>query len=70
MSDLTALQTRAEQRLAVNRLGTLTARETDLDLVVIRDLLDETRRLQAAVANWELWADNLTPRCCCGNCYP
>lgn len=29
---------------------------------------DELARLRAAVANWETWADNLSPRCCCGNC--
>lgn len=51
MSDLTGrldeIQARAEQRLAENRLGKSMARETDLDLLVIRDLLREVRRLQA-----------------------
>ena len=52
MSDLTdrldEIEARAEQRLAENRLGKSMARETDLDLLVIRDLLREARRLQAA----------------------
>ena len=33
-------------------------------------LVAEVRRLQAAVANWQSWADNVVPRCCCGNCEP
>ena len=49
MAKLTALQARAEQRLAENRLGKSMARETDLDLLVIRDLLREVSRLQDAV---------------------
>ena len=34
------------------------------------ELAAEVRRLQAAVANWQSWADNVVPRCCCGNCEP
>ena len=53
MTDLTdrldEIEARAEQRLAENRLGKSMARETDLDLLVIRDLLREVHRLQAAV---------------------
>ena len=37
------------ERLATPRLGRSMARETDLDLLAIRDLLAEVRRLQAAV---------------------
>ena len=34
----------------------------------IPHLVREVRILQAHVANWESWADHLTPTCCCGNC--
>ena len=37
------------ERLTTPRLGRSMARETDLDLLAIRDLLAEVRRLQAAV---------------------
>lgn len=59
-----------EKRLTVSRIGRMAIRETDADLVAIRRLLDEVRALRAHVANWETWADNLTPQCCCGNCEP
>lgn len=38
------------ERLTTPRLGRSMARETDLDLLAIRDLLAEVRRLQALAA--------------------
>lgn len=35
---------------------------------VMQALIREVEALRAANHNWQRWADNLPPRCCCGNC--
>ena len=46
-----------EQRLGKPRLGRSIARETDLDLLAIRRLLAEVRRLRSIVTRWEMEAE-------------
>lgn len=62
---------------AIRVAAALASARADLPALVaeVRRLQTEaeaTRRerdaLKARNDNWQLWADNLTPRCCCGNC--
>ena len=46
-----------EQRANTPRLGRSIARETDLDLLAIRRLLAEVRRLRSIVTRWEMEAE-------------
>ena len=46
-----------EQRLNTPRLGRSIARETDLDLLAIRRLLTEVRRLRSIVTRWDMEAE-------------